>query len=325
MTNRSPMAGKQLAAPYPIRPCPPVDARPRTSLDDLPAEAAKWLLAAMGKGCHVAPVAELVNTNHAFVVSCGSARFFLKVIRRADAADRLRRELATLRCLDGLPCPELVKGEVLHDRLAVLLTTWLDALPIRYLDFHGTLAPDYLGELGAILSRIHCRLRGAQIPDLQRPPEPELSAAKLELPAHTLLGNARARLFLRLWEEAAVWLRNTIWQPIHGDLQDKNILLGRPGRLFICDFEAVRYGPLACELSVDRIYLKRDLPEKGRAVLQRLLLEGYGNDPGLDSAGAARIRLLRLGELLIWRFGRHELEEEAVHLCETFESLAGQL
>ena len=48
---------------------------------------------------------------------------------------------------------------------------------------------------------------------------------------------------------------------IHGDLQDKNILLTPQGQLRICDFEAVRRGSVACELSVDRIFLKRDLAE----------------------------------------------------------------
>ena len=313
------------AKPYPLRPDPPGDTRRRTSLADLPAEARRWLRSVFGGECFIEPVTELVNSNHSFLVSRGAKKFFLKVIQRDDAAFRLRREAASLRCMEGLPCPEPLVWEVLHDRLAVLLTTWLDALPMRHLDSHGALAPVYLGELGEILSRLHGRLRGAQLPDALPRPELELEAAELERAAHRYLSRTRARAFLLLWEEAAAWARGTPWQLIHGDLQDKNILLSRSGRLFICDFEAVRYGPLVYELSVDRIYLKRDLSEEERATLQRLMLERYGRDPGLGPAGAARVRLLRLGELLTWQARDQALPARAGCFCAKFDLLARQL
>ena len=90
-------------------------------------------------------------------------------------------------------------------------------------------------------------------------------------------------------------------------MQDKNILLSRNGELFLCDFENVCTGPAVFDLSVDRIYLKRDLPESERSRLQQLLLEGYGAPDLLDSESAALLRCITLFAVMQWRFAiRHK-------------------
>jgi Ser/Thr protein kinase RdoA (MazF antagonist) len=124
---------------------------------------------------------------------------------------------------------------------------------------------------------------------------------ELQAVAESLLGRQRAERLISLREEAAAWLRSTAWQAIHGDIQDKNILLSPAGEILLCDFEAMHYGPLVYDLSVDYLYLKRQLIEQERARLQQLLLEGYGSNPGLDFRGAAQLRLLRYCDEIIWQ------------------------
>jgi hypothetical protein len=291
------------ASAYPPRPDPPPDDRPRTSLTDLPSEARVWLRQVLGGNWRVHPVTELVNVNHSFLVCRGAMKFFLKITAGEGAFSRAGREAEVLGRLRGLPCPEVVAWHAPYEGLGFLLTTWLDALPARYLDSRATLAPTYLRQLGEILAQLHGQLRSANLPEAKRSAARGPAVGDLERAAYTYLGCRRAQTFAALWEDADAWLRRTPWQLLQGDLQDKNILLSRQGRVYLCDFETAVHGAVAGELSVDRIFLKRDLPEEERARLQQLLLDGYGGDPGLDAAGAARLRLLRMGEMMAWEHG----------------------
>lgn len=313
--DSNPAAAETLRIAIERRASPPPDGRPRTTSADLPEAAASWLRELLGADLRLAPADQLVNSNHCFYVSWQRERFFLKVGNWADAPLRLGREALVLQHLrgSGVPVPEPVAYRALDGGLAVLLMGWLDASPLRYLDFHGSLASTYLRRLGVILGDLHRSLQDLRMPaELTAWTEGELDPppAALEPAAHHFLGAARTRWFLDRREAAARWLRRTPWQMVHGDLQDKNILLGSTGSLFLCDFEAVRRGPVVGDLTVDRIYLKRELPEVERSVLQGLLLAGYGcAQEFLDAKAAAQLRLLRLGRLMHWQFHREPMPD----------------
>jgi Ser/Thr protein kinase RdoA (MazF antagonist) len=303
---------------------PPFDARPRTALSDLPPEAIGWLHCKLGSDVRLTPVDELVHTNHSFLADAGGAKFLFKLYRRANAADCLQREVAVLRLLKGLPCPELIDHETIDGRLALLLTSWLDALPLRYLDFSGALAADYLPQLGELLAEIHRRLNSGGLTVEACRPRYGCDPVKLWPAAKSLLGRQQAELMLLLLEEAAAWLRTTPWQVIHGDIQDKNFLFSPSGKVLLCDFEAMHYGPLVYDLSVDYFYLKRQLSEPERAHLQERLLEGYGRDPGLDARSAAHLRLLRFCDEIVWRTKQPDMQGERSRLQDRAHLLLQQ-
>lgn len=283
---------------------PPVDFRPCTTLADLPSEVRSWLCAVFGRSqLNITPVNQLVNSNHCFYIDRGAAKFFLKVIQRGDAAASLAREVSALRRLAGLPVPEMIEHNVITSNLAVLLTNRIDALPLRHLDFHGSLAPLYLEQLGAILSFMHERLRGISIAPRVCQSEFEPKWDDLEPAAYHYLGSTAARDFLRKREEALTWLRHKPSAIIHGDLQDKNILLSQSGQIFVCDFEFVRQGSLVYELSVENIFLKRQLNIEEQSKLQQLLLAGYRAEATLFGTEASvHINVIRRAKLMHWQF-----------------------
>ena len=152
--------------PYPLASDPPVDHRPRTTSWDLPTEVAAWLQEEFGSSTGMTPIDQLVNSNHCFAVTSRQGKFFVKVSRRPDAAIRLRRQEFVFRQLkgSGLPTPEFVAGKAFRSDLAVLVTTWIDASPMRHVDFNGRISHTYLREFGSLMAAFHSRLRDVPLP-----------------------------------------------------------------------------------------------------------------------------------------------------------------
>jgi Ser/Thr protein kinase RdoA (MazF antagonist) len=308
-----------------------VDGRVRTALTDLPPEVRERLRQELGTNARFSPVKELVNSNHSFLVEAGRERFFVKVLRNRDAVRRARRESEVLRHLtdSGFPCPRWIATWQLGDDLAVLLTGWVDALPLRYLDFAGSLAPQYLPSLGELMAHLHRtlgELPAQLLPESQPNEECMTCPPGMEEAVIQCLGAARGKAMLEWRECAAAWLRQSPSAVLHGDLQDKNLLLDRAGQLWLCDFEAVRRGPAAAELSVDRIYLKRELAPQDRAELQELLLKGYGAPGLLEGNGGTLLALLRLSGLMLWRYRQDPLARPVfVEFQSAFERIMREL
>lgn len=167
------------------------------------------------------------------------------------------------------------------------------------------LAPHYLPALGNLVRKLHERLFEVAARDTECEVEIGPSQAELEPVICRCLGHARGARFLREREEAIAWLLQSPQQTIHGDLQDKNLLLGPAGELYICDFEFIRRGPTVFELAVDNIFLKRKLCRRERVRLQNALIAGYGDDAPQFSRKAVRhLKLLRFGRDTFWRSSR---------------------
>jgi tRNA A-37 threonylcarbamoyl transferase component Bud32 len=253
------------------------DNRQRTGLEDLPPEV-KWWIEKAFNVYKIEPVNWLVNSNHCFRAFAMDVTIFFKIINKVDALDRMNREKAILQHLyaSGIPVPHYLSSQEFGSEMACIVTEWIEARPVRYLDINGSLGKDYMTELGSLVRAMHKALATAELSFLPKQTRYDYDLESVVATAERLLGSAIA-IQLKEWlvisqDLLASWSET----PLHGDLQDKNLLLTDDGFLYICDFEAARKDVILRDLFVDRFLLKAKIDPNIRDLYQKQLCKGYG-------------------------------------------------
>lgn len=264
------------ARPHQV-PQSPRDNRTRTCLDDLPPEIKGWVAKTFGV-CEIKPVDWLVNSNHCFRAFGKNVNAFFKVSQRSDALIRMEREKFILQHLYnlGLPVPHYLDSIALAPNMTCIAMEWIEALPLRYLDINGLLGKDYMSEFGYLARNLHKALATIDLPVINKQPRYDYDLNLVTATAERLLGPEIAMQLYEWVTMAQRFLSSWPQTPIHGDLQDKNLLLTQDGLLYICDFEAVREDVVLRDIFVDRFLLKATIEPDLRNLYQQKLCEGYG-------------------------------------------------
>ncbi len=255
----------------------PNERRQGTGLENLPSEVKEWVEGIFDV-YRVEPVDWLVNSNHCFKIYGKNLSVFLKVLRKPDALDRMNREKAILKHLyaSGLPVPCYFESAAFGQEMACIVTEWIEAMPIRYFDINGLLGKDYMTEFGLLIHDLHTALAAGDFQLLPKQPRYNYELKMVANTAEKLLGQTVATQ-LNGWLETAQQLISD-WPevPLHGDIQDKNLLLTEDGLLYLCDFETSSKDIVLRDLFVDRFFSKATVPPALRDLYQKQLCRGYG-------------------------------------------------
>jgi streptomycin 6-kinase len=191
--------------------------------------------------------------------ACRDARGHVVAYAKVQRGDGERRGCEALAGHDAVRVPR-----VLAATDGVLL---LEPLAGRRLDHSPG---EYLHALGATLAALH-NLKGVRPRSTRLDPERLVTAAEIVGAARPEAAGAAQRLLERLLRYAPVDVEGTI----HGDVNLRNALLLRDGRIALLDLEHVATGPAAADLG--QVLANLIVARTPRAAAD--LLAGYGRPP----------------------------------------------